>query len=86
LNPHTGSTKLDLPGKNRLTRAFEDLFNPAQTLVIEGDDYHRWKRGHDTWADYTHMNRRANDLTLESRSRSWLRRMGAPNYRGAKRP
>lgn len=49
-------------GKNTLSKAFEDLFNPLQTLVVEGDDYHRWERGHGKWQDYTHLHPRANDL------------------------
>jgi uridine kinase len=49
-------------GKSTLSTVLEDLFNPRHTLVLEGDDYHRWERGHFKWRDYTHLNPRANDL------------------------
>jgi uridine kinase len=49
-------------GKNTLSGVLTDLFGLRQTLVIEGDDYHRWERGHDKWQDYTHLHPRANDL------------------------
>lgn len=49
-------------GKNTLSEALADLFNPGHTLVVEGDDYHKWERGHDKWQDYTHLNPKANDL------------------------
>jgi uridine kinase len=30
--------------------------------VINGDDYHRWPRGHQKWQVYTHLNVRGSDV------------------------
>jgi uridine kinase len=49
-------------GKNTLSKVLEDLFNSRHTLIIEGDDYHRWERGHFKWQEYTQLHPRANDL------------------------
>ena len=49
-------------GKDTLSGVLSDLFGPRQTLIVEGDDYHRWERGNDKWQDYTHLHPRANDL------------------------
>jgi uridine kinase len=49
-------------GKTTLSRVLEDLFNSRHTLIIEGDDYHRWERGDRKWQEYTHLHPRANDL------------------------
>lgn len=49
-------------GKDRFTRVLQDIFNPQNTVVVEGDDYHKWERGNQSWAEYTHLHPRANDL------------------------
>ena len=51
-------------GKNTLSESLKDLFNERNTLLIEGDDYHKWERGHERWQDYTHLNPKANHLSL----------------------
>jgi uridine kinase len=49
-------------GKNHLTQVLVHLFNARSSLVLEGDDYHKWERGHENWDTYTHLNPRANHL------------------------
>ncbi len=49
-------------GKNLLASVLADLFEPKATALLEGDDYHKWERGHARWGDYTHLHPRANDL------------------------
>ncbi len=49
-------------GKNHLSELIATLFNPKSTLFLEGDDYHRWERGHKQWQSYTHLSPYANQL------------------------
>lgn len=49
-------------GKNSITEVIRDLFGMSATTVVEGDDYHKWERGHTRWQDYTHLNPKANFL------------------------
>ena len=49
-------------GKNHLSSILSDLFSERNTLVIEGDDYHKWERNHIRWQEYTHLNPKANHL------------------------
>ena len=51
-------------GKDRLSAALTKVFTPENTLVIEGDDYHKWERGSDYWNHYTHLNPKANNLKV----------------------
>jgi uridine kinase len=45
-------------GKSTLARLLQDLFGERRVTVINGDDYHRWPRGHEKWQVYTHLNPR----------------------------
>ncbi len=49
-------------GKNTLSSLLEDVFGGPNVVIMEGDDYHKWERGHQRWRDYTHLHPRANDL------------------------
>lgn len=49
-------------GKNRLASALADVFEVARTVVLEGDDYHKWERGDDRYTRYTHLSPKANNL------------------------
>lgn len=49
-------------GKNSITDVIRDLFGMRAATVVEGDDYHKWERGHSRWQDYTHLNPKANFL------------------------
>ncbi len=50
-------------GKDRLSLALQDLFTPRNSVILHGDDYHKWERDNERWADYTHLNPRANNLS-----------------------
>ncbi len=52
-------------GKNFFVGLVTDLFGEQKITVSDGDDYHRWPRGHQMWQVYTHLNVRANDLYRE---------------------
>ncbi|MFO0810372.1 MAG: hypothetical protein U0746_17245 [Gemmataceae bacterium] len=49
-------------GKDTACELLRDVLGTARTLVISGDDYHRWPRGHAMWQVHTHLDVRANDL------------------------
>ncbi len=49
-------------GKDHFSLLLSDVFNRRNTLLVEGDDYHKWERGHERWENYTHLNPRANHL------------------------
>jgi uridine kinase len=49
-------------GKDLLTSALADLFEPESVVVVRGDDFHRHERGSPAWAFRTHLDPRANDL------------------------
>jgi uridine kinase len=51
-------------GKNTLSVSMQKLFGVANTVLIEGDDYHRWGRDTEKWDFYTHLNPRANQLPM----------------------
>lgn len=49
-------------GKDTLSRLLCELFEVEHTLVVEGDDYHKWARGNENWRTTTHLNPNANRL------------------------
>jgi uridine kinase len=49
-------------GKNHFSNLMGYLFGQNNTLVVEGDDYHRWERGAPEWDHITHLNPKANHL------------------------
>jgi len=51
-------------GKNYIQNVISKLFN-HDTLCVEGDDEHKWERGHQKWQAYTHLNPKANNLYLQ---------------------
>jgi len=53
-------------GKDTLAHDLVALTGRANSLVVSGDDYHRWPRGHEAWQVYTHLDVRANDLHLQA--------------------
>lgn len=52
-------------GKSTLTTAIAGIFTDENATVIRGDDRHKWPRGHEEWARYTHLNPKANHLHTE---------------------
>ncbi len=51
-------------GKNTLSVSMQELFGASNTVLLEGDDYHRWSRDTEKWNFYTHLNPRANQLPM----------------------
>jgi uridine kinase len=52
-------------GKTTISDAISSIFLPLNSLVIRGDDMHRWKRGHEKWDEFTHLDPKANLLHKE---------------------
>ena len=52
-------------GKTTLSNALSKLFFPSNSVVIKGDDMHRWKRGDNNWKQFTHLDPKANNLHQE---------------------
>jgi uridine kinase len=49
-------------GKTTVARLITDVFGEKNTAVAEGDDMHKWERGHRMWDRFTHLDPRANNL------------------------
>ena len=49
-------------GKSTLSTSVQNLFGAINTLLVKGDDMHRWERGHEKWSEFTHLNPQANWL------------------------
>jgi uridine kinase len=47
-------------GKSTLAQLLAEALGATRVTVINGDDYHRWPRGHEKWQVYTHLNPRGN--------------------------
>lgn len=54
-------------GKNHISMCFQNVFSKSQSVILEGDDYHRWERGNRFWDQYSHLNPRANHLIAMAR-------------------
>lgn len=52
-------------GKSTLTQLIIDLLGQENITKIQGDDMHRWERGHDKWDELTHLSPKANYLHQE---------------------
>ena len=61
-------------GKTTLSSALTGVFSSEKTLVLHGDDTHKWERGHQKWNEYTHLNPKANNLHQEIHYLSALKR------------
>lgn len=51
-------------GKTTMAALVSAIFGASETSVVNGDDLHRWERGHNKWEGYTHLNPKANLLHL----------------------
>lgn len=51
-------------GKTTTAALLSDIFGRSETSVVNGDDMHRWERGHNEWKKFTHLNPKANLLHL----------------------
>ncbi|RJQ17478.1 MAG: hypothetical protein C4560_08615 [Nitrospiraceae bacterium] len=52
-------------GKDTLCNSLKGLLGNDNILQADGDDHHRWERGHHMWKAYTHLHPKANDLFLQ---------------------
>ncbi len=52
-------------GKDTFVQLLSDLLGKKRVTVTNGDDYHRWPRGHQKWKVFTHLDVRANDIYRE---------------------
>jgi len=52
-------------GKTTISENITNIFTPLNSLVIRGDDMHKWQRGHEKWEEFTHLNPKANLLHEE---------------------
>ena len=49
-------------GKTKLSNALANVFGENHSLIINGDDLHKWERGDKNWDQFTHLDPRANEL------------------------
>ncbi len=49
-------------GKTTLTKSLVSFFGIGASLIISGDDYHKYERGHKMWKKGTHLNPEFNNL------------------------
>jgi uridine kinase len=49
-------------GKDTFCNAAIAMLGSANTREASGDDYHKWERGDASWAEFTHLDPKANDL------------------------
>lgn len=52
-------------GKTTISDSLLNVFTSNNTLVVRGDDMHRWQRGHQKWQEHTHLDPKANLLHQE---------------------
>lgn len=49
-------------GKNHTSEVIGQLFGGQKIQMVEGDNYHKWKRGDEHWKSHTHLQPQANHL------------------------
>jgi uridine kinase len=64
-------------GKTTFANLIKDVFGEKNTAVLEGDDMHKWERGHEMWNKLTHLNPKANKLHTELENAMYLKKGGA---------
>ena len=52
-------------GKTTISETISTIFSRLNSLVIRGDDMHKWQRGHEKWDEFTHLDPKANLLHQE---------------------
>lgn len=70
-------------GKNHISHLLGRTLGGPSFTIVEGDDYHKWERGHDSWERYTHLNPKANHLLHMAKHAAMFsqgRRMLQPHY------
>lgn len=61
-------------GKTTFVNLIKDVFGEKNTAIFEGDDMHKWERGHEMWTKITHLNPKANTLHLELKNAIHLKK------------
>lgn len=52
-------------GKTTFSNILQKLYGESKTIIIKGDDMHKWERGDDKWKDKTHLNPSSNYIHKE---------------------
>ncbi len=52
-------------GKSSFALTLERVFGKNNTVCVNGDDVHKWARGHENWKIFTHLNPKSNYLHTE---------------------
>jgi len=52
-------------GKSTLTGLLIDIIGKRLIVVLNGDDMHKWERGHKNWQIFTPLNPRSNKIHLD---------------------
>lgn len=52
-------------GKTTMAKLLACVLNYDQTVIISGDDAHKWPRDSENWLKYTHLNPESNNLEYE---------------------
>ena len=52
-------------GKHTTRNLLSDILGPSNLLTVDGDDVHKWERGHEMWKVVSHLDPEANDLYLQ---------------------
>lgn len=60
-------------GKTTLAKLLSRIVGYKQTVFLEGDDVHKWERGHKNWKRWTHLNPKGNMLHLDMQHAGALR-------------
>ncbi len=61
-------------GKTTVAGLLQDVFKEKNVAVLNGDDMHKWERGHEMWDKLTHLNPKANKLHEELKNILRLKR------------
>lgn len=75
-------------GKSTLSQGILDLFGASNTLLVRGDDMHRWERSDEKWNSITHLDPRANwlhrDLSdlINLKEGKWIKRRHYDHHTG----
>ncbi len=59
-------------GKDYIYKVVSSIFL-SDTLCVQGDDDHKWERGHQKWKAFTHLNPKANNLYLQFKNTKHLK-------------
>ena len=55
-------------GKTKLSKALVSILGNNHSLILNGDDLHKWERGDENWTKFTHLDPKANELHMELNS------------------